>query len=248
MDSVPAHWKVMTTPVTPPERGIPFFHDLRITRVTALNAQTGFHVNAFKEKPISDVLFEEVHVEAANPGFIRHARNWTMERVTLEVPGPDKLELEDCEEVDEPRYIFREAVPTDEASLPVEFEILLDTIVPPDKNGKVVAMAGTELLIQQGDTVSTDTIRVILFPGDGGAFNFLGPLGDGFYITPVMLSWNGGASRLQVETERPLHWIIYLKSDHSPAKVSGADTWKYHGDGQWLQLNKTGSSFVLSST
>jgi len=248
MDSVPAHWKVMTTPVEPPEMGIPLFRDLRITRVTALRAQTGFHVNAFREKPISDVLFEEVYVEARIPGFIRHARHWTMDRVTLEVPGPDGLELEDCQDVEEPRYIFSEAEQPEQEAGSVNFGTLLDTISPPAGTEKVVAVAGTEALIHQGDTISTDTIRVVLFPGNGGAFNFRGPLGDGFYITPVMLSWNRGAARLEVKTERSLHWIIYLKSEHSPGEVSGADAWNYMTDGKWLRLSKTGTSFVLKAT
>ncbi len=246
MDAVPAHWEVMTTPVVPPERGIPLFRDLRITRVTARRARTGFHVNAFQEKPILDVRFEQVHVEAENPGFIRHARRWTMEDVTLEVPGTGKLELIDCREVEEPRYMFTEGPGSaaDRSSASIDFQVLLDT-VSPGGAGKLVAVAGRGSLIHAGDTIDSDTIRMVVYPGEGGAFSFRGPLGDGFYVTPVLFSWDREGTGLEVNSERPFHWIIYMKREEAPERVSGADSWTFLDEEQWLMLSRTGTSFTL---
>ena len=82
--------------------------------------------NEVDGNPISDVRFEQVHVEAENPGFIRHARRWTMEDVTLEVPGTGKLELTDCREVEEPRYMFTEGPGSaaDRSSAPIDFQVV----------------------------------------------------------------------------------------------------------------------------
>lgn len=56
----PAHWHVLLTPVEPPERGIPEFHNMRISDVKVTNAQQGIYANAYPEKPIRNVLFENV--------------------------------------------------------------------------------------------------------------------------------------------------------------------------------------------
>lgn len=247
LKTIPVHWGVMTTPVTPPEKGIPLFRDLRISRVTAYNAQTGFHVNAFAEKPISDVLLEQVHVEAEEPGFIRHARNWTLEGVTLSVPGPEKIERLNCQEVEEPRYIFGDAATTGGDAAAVDFEFVLDTITSPEKQNKVAAFATGEGEICQGDTIHSDTIRVILFPVNSGIFSFMAPLGDGFYITPVELEWEEDARKLKVSTELELHWIIYLPMDVPPASLSGADQWSLVEEEGWLILHKTGTSFTIEN-
>lgn len=96
-DSLPAHWLVMTQPVLPPEKGIPEFRDLTISQVSVRHARTAFHVNAFPEKPIRDLHWENVYIEAEEAGFIHHARDWTMENVSLSAPG--EIELRDCENV-----------------------------------------------------------------------------------------------------------------------------------------------------
>lgn len=245
MDSIPRHWIVMTTPVVPAEKGIPLFRDMRITRVTARNSQTGFHVNAFREKPISDVHMEEVHLEAEEPGFIRHARDWTMENVTLSVPGPKKLKLVDCRGVEEPDYIFRDTQAPESTVAPFDFESILDTITASGNMERVVAFSDRGNRIGRGDTISSDTIRIVLFPGEEGNLQFNGPLGDGFYLTPVLLEWDKEVAELKVTTEQQFHWIVYINRKLPPASVTGADQWSYDSEGSWLVLGKTGTSFRI---
>ncbi len=245
--SIPDHWRVMTAPVDPPERGIPLFRNLRITRITALHSKTGFHVNAFPEKPISDVLLEEVHVEADDPGFIRHARNWTMDRVTLVVPGPETIALEDCLEVDEPKYEFTDSDSPEQSEAAIDFSRVLDTVASAAEADKAIAFTYRDGIFSSGDTIHSDTVRIIIFPGEGGTFSFSAPLGDGYYYSPADLEWDEGGARIQVTTELELNWILYVSKQGAPGSVTGADRWTFIETDGWLVLQKTGAGFAITT-
>ena len=99
----PAHWHVMLTKVEPEEKGIPEFHDLRISNVKITNARQGIYANAYPEKPIRNVLFENVSIEAEEGGSIKHAIDWKMNRVVLK--ARDNIKAENCENVELPEFV-----------------------------------------------------------------------------------------------------------------------------------------------
>ena len=92
----PAHWHVMLTPVDPPERGIPEFHDLRISNVKVTKAKTAIHANAYAEKPIRNVTFENVSIEAKSAGKLTNCKDWTMKNVTLKVSDGKPFNTSNC--------------------------------------------------------------------------------------------------------------------------------------------------------
>ena len=96
----PAHWEAMLTEVTPPERGIPEFRDIRISNVKVTNAGTAIHANAYPEKPLRDVVWENVTIEAKSGGKINNARNWSMTNVVLH--STKQVELSNCTDVELP--------------------------------------------------------------------------------------------------------------------------------------------------
>jgi len=96
----PAHWKVMLTEVTPPERGIPEFYNLRISNVKVTNAGTAIYANAYPEKPLRDVHWENVAIEAKSGGKINNAKNWRMTNVVLY--SSSQVELSNCTGVELP--------------------------------------------------------------------------------------------------------------------------------------------------
>jgi hypothetical protein len=99
----PEHWHALLTPVEPPEKGIPEFHNLRISDVKVTNAVRGIYANAYPEKPIRNVLFERVLIEAKIGGSIRHAKDWEMDDVTLVSQEP--IQLENCVDVQLPAHL-----------------------------------------------------------------------------------------------------------------------------------------------
>ena len=96
----PAHWHLMLTPVDPPERGIPEFHNLRITNVKVRNADEGFYANGYAEKPIRNVTFENVSIEAKSAGSLNHCKDWSMTNVVLR--ADDQVKLNNCSNIELP--------------------------------------------------------------------------------------------------------------------------------------------------
>lgn len=98
----PAHWKVMLTKVTPPERGIPEFHNLLISDVKVTNAKMAIYANAYPEKPLRNVHWENVTIEAKSGGKINNAKGWTMTNVVLRASS--QVELKNSTDVQIPLW------------------------------------------------------------------------------------------------------------------------------------------------
>jgi polygalacturonase len=89
---VPAHWKVMATPV-PPEQGIARFHDVKIWNVKAAGAKTAFEIAAFAQAPLQRFSFDGIDIEAGSGGYIRDARDWHFSGTTLRLPADAPVAL-----------------------------------------------------------------------------------------------------------------------------------------------------------
>lgn len=96
----PAHWKVLLTRVNPPERGIPEFYNIRISDVTVRGAKKAFYANAFPEKPLRNVHWENVTIEAQSGGRLNNAKDWTMTNVVLRARS--QVELRNCTNIQLP--------------------------------------------------------------------------------------------------------------------------------------------------
>ncbi len=104
---IPPHWIAMTTPVEPPERGIPEFRDIGISRVTATGAATAFKVTGHAERPIRNLRWRDVQVGSSTAGMIRYAADWTMENVVVRPADGAPLKLEHCRNVPLPATAAR---------------------------------------------------------------------------------------------------------------------------------------------
>ncbi len=100
------HWKTMLIPVEPPERGIPEFRNITLANISVKNAGTGLYVNAYPEKPMRNMLWKNIIIEAQNPGQITCARDWVMENVTMLTPSSDAIKLDRADNVQLP-LMFR---------------------------------------------------------------------------------------------------------------------------------------------
>ncbi|HWA10018.1 MAG TPA: glycoside hydrolase family 28 protein [Opitutaceae bacterium] len=128
---LPPHWKVLTAPVVPPERGIPEFRNISFKNVTVKRgkrtgggatpsssvamhtpdplASLAFDVEAHPEKPMRGLSWENVAIEAASAGLIRHARDWTMKNVVVSTPEGAPVAQEDCTNVPQPKAVKQPA-------------------------------------------------------------------------------------------------------------------------------------------
>jgi hypothetical protein len=90
---VPAHWKVMATPV-PQDQGIARFHDVKIWNVKADGARSAFEVAAFAAAPLQRFQFDGLDIEAASGGYIRDARDWRFAATKLRLPADAPVALD----------------------------------------------------------------------------------------------------------------------------------------------------------
>jgi len=92
----------MLIPVKPSERGIPEFRNITLANISVKNAGTGFYVNAYPEKPMRNMLWKNVFIEAQKPGEITCAKDWVMENVTLVTPSEESIKLDQVDNVQLP--------------------------------------------------------------------------------------------------------------------------------------------------
>jgi len=81
--NVPAHWAVLNTPVTPPERGFCEFRNITIEDVEATGALRIFSAAGLPEKPIVNVRWRNIQAQGRSAGVIEYARDWVMQNVKL---------------------------------------------------------------------------------------------------------------------------------------------------------------------
>jgi polygalacturonase len=90
--AVPAHWKVMATPV-PADQGIAHFRDVNIWNIKASGAKSAFEVAAFAQAPLQRFRFDRLDIEARSGGYIRDALDWQFADTSLRLPAGAPLEL-----------------------------------------------------------------------------------------------------------------------------------------------------------
>lgn len=113
-DSIPERWIAITRPVLPPERGIPEFRNISFSHITVNDAQKAFFVNAYPEKPMSMLQWNDVTIHAAEAGEISHALDWSMEKVSLYLPARGEIELNNAVNVQLPVYHIPETAMDEE--------------------------------------------------------------------------------------------------------------------------------------
>jgi polygalacturonase len=99
------HWITMTIPVEPPERGIPNFHNMTLSNISVKGGGKAIYVNAYPEKPMQGMRWENIAIEAKEGGKMTCAKDWVMNNVTLMTPNGGAIEQSQCENVQLPRTL-----------------------------------------------------------------------------------------------------------------------------------------------
>lgn len=242
-DSIPERWVSLTNPITPPEKGIPEFRDITISDVTVKNARQAFYVNAYSEKPMNNIHWKNVSIEAEEPGEINHARQWTMENVKLTLPDDAKIAMTNAEEIQQPEYIVVEKAVKDEDKVILKLDELLSGAKVEED---IIAIDENNQQISSSDTLYSEKITVIIHPDkNNNEFRFFEPWGDDVVSSHVDINLFVPGNQLIVEGEREHSWLFYIKITEKPQVVNGADSWEYYPDNQWLLLKKQGSKFTI---
>ena len=237
-ENMPEHWKVMTTIVTPPERGIPEFRNIQLSNIQVKEAQEAMYANAYPEKQIHDLSWENISIEAEEGGMINYGRNWKMENVSIDIKQNKPIELKNSTNIDLPEQLTQksgESLSEDQASFSADTKSPIAAMLP-----------GGSSLISAGDTIAfSENMNVHILLENNPEILFYEPLGDGFYVSPVSISVKNEGRQIAVKAERDHSWTFQIQSESKPEQVTGSDTWEYDEDQQRLTVMKAGGSFDL---
>ena len=92
-ERIPQHWKTMLMQVEPPERGIPEFKGVHISRVKATGAARAIYASGTKESIVKDFHLSEIDIEAKSAGQISYAQGWNFENVTIKAADNGELNV-----------------------------------------------------------------------------------------------------------------------------------------------------------
>ncbi|XAE55393.1 glycoside hydrolase family 28 protein [Termitidicoccus mucosus] len=101
-DKLPEHWHVLQTPVTPPERGFPDFHNITIANATASGARRILTSTGLDTRPIHNIHFINVIASGETAGEIKYGQDWTMQNVKFTTPTGAPLKITNSENVEAP--------------------------------------------------------------------------------------------------------------------------------------------------
>ena len=91
----PHYWVVLTTPVTPAEKGLPHFSDVHIWNIKAVGAREAFNVSAYPNAPLRNFRLDHLDIEAKTAGTIANAKNWTVIDNNIRTADGSKVQFTD---------------------------------------------------------------------------------------------------------------------------------------------------------
>mgnify|MGYP000797027447 CR=1 FL=1 len=96
---IPEHWKVMLTPVEPPEKGYPRFRDIYLSQVKAENVDEFISASGWNDTlRLENFYLYSIEAQTNKPGKICYTRNFNLSGITLDVKDRDAIELKENEQ------------------------------------------------------------------------------------------------------------------------------------------------------
>ena len=101
----PPYYITLTTPVTPPEKGLPHFSDVHIWNIKATGAKEAFSVSAYPDAPLVDFKIDHLNIEAKTAGTIANAKNWSMIDNTINTADGSKVTFTSGDAIADPKDV-----------------------------------------------------------------------------------------------------------------------------------------------
>ncbi len=240
---IPDRWRLMTIPVVPAAKGIPEFKNMRIENIKVEGARTAIYANAYPQKPMDNISWNNVSIEAKEAGKINYASNWSMDNVDITVPEDSKFVLMGSPNIELPSEKVTIQTIQDDASLQKRItkkaaqyhEASGASIIP-------INMTNQQLLSEGDTTTFSKDIAIYVYPVGPAAIEYIEPLGDGYYMTEVNIQHQAGTVSIAGEKEH--NWRIHYPKDNQPKSVQGAQTWNYENG--YVIIERTCSRCTIS--
>ena len=246
-DEIPERWRALTNPVIPAERGIPEFKDITISNITVLKANEAFYTNAYQEKPMKNLHWTNISIEANESGVINYASDWIFDNVTVKTRSGKPIQLTGCTNIEQPKLVFLNKQGVEETQQVLSIKDQIDRAIEKDKDLAILPInLLSSKLISNGDTtVFSDSIKVIVLESKNSSLIYYEPLGDGFYYSPVEISVTDKDKSLKVKGQKAHTYIFNIDFTAKPDSVIGADSWHYNNETGRLVAFKEGISFDI---
>jgi len=93
---IPEHWKIMLTPVAPPEKGYPHFKNVYLSNVEAKGAKQFISASGWNDNlKLENFYLYNIKAEVQNAGNINFTDNFNLNNILLKVALNNKIELKD---------------------------------------------------------------------------------------------------------------------------------------------------------
>lgn len=242
-EEIKERWRVLSQRVTPEEKGIPEFRNIKLSNIKVEKAKHAFYANAYPEKHIHNVSWENVSVEAEESGELSYASNWTMKNVQLKSGSGKPIKLVECNNIQQPEAIKIEiAKQTTETKLSLDQQIRLinndaDVVIIPINPKTVQALT-------EGDTtLYSEMFKVHILKKENALLSFYEPLGDGFYYSKVEIGTQNNGTLIKVKGQKEHDYTFVINQSKNPKNISNVDNWNYNTDENQLIVEKKGKSF-----
>lgn len=244
-EEIKDRWRVLSQRVEPAEKGIPEFRNITLSDIKVEKAERAFYANAYPEKPIHDIHFKDVSVEAKESGKLTYASNWTMENVLLKTVSGKPVELENSENIEQPEIVKIEQPQSEEKK-----ELTLDQQIRNiNPNADVVIIpvnpTANQALVEGDTTEFSENIKLYILKAEDAVLSYYEPLGDGFYYTPVEVAVKNNGTTLEITGQKEHQYTFIVNRDEEPEEITEADLWEYDSDRRQINIEKKGKSFTL---
>jgi polygalacturonase len=245
-EEIKDRWRVLSQRVIPEEKGIPEFRDIKISHITVENAEQAFYANAYPEKHIHTISFENVTVEAKESGKLTYASDWTMTNVQLTSASGKAIELIECNNIQQPEIITPAKIDKPQENnrplLDEQMKVLAENkalvIIPVNRNAQ-------HAIVQGDTTLFSEAMEIQILQMKEAFISYLEPMGDGGNFMPVEISFNPADGILAVKAQRQHDFTFIVNSETQPENITGADSWQYDAANKQIRIEKAGNSFSI---
>jgi hypothetical protein len=85
--------------VEPPEKGIPEFKNVHISRIKVSAAKRALSVSGTKESIVKAFRLKDVEIEAGSAGKISFAEGWEFDNVSIKASDNKELNVRNCSDM-----------------------------------------------------------------------------------------------------------------------------------------------------
>ncbi|MBO0324059.1 glycoside hydrolase family 28 protein [Muricauda sp. CAU 1633] len=246
-DEIKDTWRMMTQKVIPPERGIPEFKNITLTNIDVKGAETAIYANAYPQKPIHNLKWENVSIEAKNGGAIAYAEDWDLENVSVNIKSKQLISIKGSNNIALPDSLLN-VIDVENTSTVDEIQKMVEGLLAKQKEVTIfpVNPLTKKVLFEKDTTKFSEEMAVYIFPERTSEIEYIEPLGDGFYVTPVNIQFDDQKNSITVNGEKRHKWYFRVKMESAPKEVTGADSWSYNKQEAYLEIHKEAAKGTLT--